>query len=429
MLRWYRRHSRECEFGPEGHPEQGLRAKLSAKGLSKKEIASKLHTWKQCDCQCWFTGTWNKRRYPRESLGVNDWKRAEELIDQKMQSRATISARLLLKDALNKWHRECELAKRAPGTLRNHRERGDELLELVGETALLGDVSPDHISDLRAGWVRRKVGDNTQRTWLAYLDAFFHFCQDGDRRWIEHSPMPPKKNWPPKPTGEDREETLPLDPDGGDANYQEVLAALRGPRTWRKQAIQNKPGPLMHGERLALLCELMYEAGLRVSDAIMFRPAKLVMDTEVAQYTYVPIKSRRKAKTCTTFMPAALACRLRAFHMLAPGYPFWDGRRPHENLGDMVRQELAKAGDACDVPGVRPHRFRDSFAVNQLNHGVPIEAVSQMLGHSSIRTTEESYAPWVKSRITFVRNAYVQAQQAAKPLPPNVIPMPRAASE
>jgi integrase len=44
------------------------------------------------------------------------------------------------------------------------------------------------------------------------------------------------------------------------------------------------------------------------------------------------------------------------------------------------------------------HRFRDTFSVNLLKAGVPLETVSVLLGHSSIRITERHYSPWVKSR-------------------------------
>jgi site-specific recombinase XerD len=42
--------------------------------------------------------------------------------------------------------------------------------------------------------------------------------------------------------------------------------------------------------------------------------------------------------------------------------------------------------------------LRDTFAVEMLLTGVPLEDVSRMLTHSSIRTTEKHYAPWVKAR-------------------------------
>lgn len=44
------------------------------------------------------------------------------------------------------------------------------------------------------------------------------------------------------------------------------------------------------------------------------------------------------------------------------------------------------------------HRLRDTFAVDLLQKGVPLEDVSKLLGHTSISTTEKSYAKWVKGR-------------------------------
>jgi integrase len=45
-----------------------------------------------------------------------------------------------------------------------------------------------------------------------------------------------------------------------------------------------------------------------------------------------------------------------------------------------------------------PHRFRDTFAVELLLAAVPIEHVSVLLGHASVKITEKHYAPWVKTR-------------------------------
>jgi integrase len=50
------------------------------------------------------------------------------------------------------------------------------------------------------------------------------------------------------------------------------------------------------------------------------------------------------------------------------------------------------------VPPKTVHRFRDTFAVELLLKGVPIEQVSVLLGHSSLKVTEKHYAPWVKAR-------------------------------
>ncbi|HKW35869.1 MAG TPA: tyrosine-type recombinase/integrase [Candidatus Acidoferrum sp.] len=63
---------------------------------------------------------------------------------------------------------------------------------------------------------------------------------------------------------------------------------------------------------------------------------------------------------------------------------------------------LKKLFDLAGVPkgpsNAVSHRFRDTFAVELLLAGVPIERVSILLGHQSVRITEKHYNPWVRSR-------------------------------
>lgn len=59
---------------------------------------------------------------------------------------------------------------------------------------------------------------------------------------------------------------------------------------------------------------------------------------------------------------------------------------------------LAKIFKLAKIEGGRAHRFRDTFAVGLLLAGVPIERVSILLGHSSVKITERHYSPWVRSR-------------------------------
>ncbi len=59
---------------------------------------------------------------------------------------------------------------------------------------------------------------------------------------------------------------------------------------------------------------------------------------------------------------------------------------------------LAKLFKLANVQDGHAHRFRDTFAVEDLLAGVPLEQVSMLLGHQSVRVTERHYAPWVRAR-------------------------------
>ena len=54
--------------------------------------------------------------------------------------------------------------------------------------------------------------------------------------------------------------------------------------------------------------------------------------------------------------------------------------------------------EEAESPEGYDHHFRDTFAVGLLQAGVPMERVSVLLGHSSIKVTEKHYSPWVRAR-------------------------------
>jgi integrase len=77
---------------------------------------------------------------------------------------------------------------------------------------------------------------------------------------------------------------------------------------------------------------------------------------------------------------------------------FWDGTLKLETIVGSWRKRLARLFELAEVDGAHPHRFRDTFAVELLLSGVPIERVSVLLGHQSVRVTEKHYSPWVRAR-------------------------------
>jgi integrase/recombinase XerD len=85
-----------------------------------------------------------------------------------------------------------------------------------------------------------------------------------------------------------------------------------------------------------------------------------------------------------------------------PVYVFWSGNGKRDTISKKwANIYIAPVFEAAGIErnGNRvSHRFRDTFAVDLLQKGVPLEEVSKLLGHESIKTTEKSYAKWVKGR-------------------------------
>jgi integrase/recombinase XerD len=78
-------------------------------------------------------------------------------------------------------------------------------------------------------------------------------------------------------------------------------------------------------------------------------------------------------------------------------YFFWSGESEAATVIGNLRRTIYRVCQKAGIEG-HPHRFRDTFAVRMLANGVALEQVSILLGHTSIRTTEKYYAPWVRSR-------------------------------
>jgi len=77
---------------------------------------------------------------------------------------------------------------------------------------------------------------------------------------------------------------------------------------------------------------------------------------------------------------------------------FWSGSGKLDSALTNWRKRLKRLFQIAKIPDGHAHRFRDTFAGELLLAGVPIESVSVLLGHSSVRITEKHYASWVQSR-------------------------------
>jgi len=102
-------------------------------------------------------------------------------------------------------------------------------------------------------------------------------------------------------------------------------------------------------------------------------------------------------------LPPAVAKMLRAHVNDHPEYFYWNPERMKKTslicqFGDWLRMVFDKAGVKHGQQEMLSHRFRHTFAVELLLADVPIEQVSKLLGHKTVRTTERYYSAWVKAR-------------------------------
>jgi integrase/recombinase XerD len=111
-------------------------------------------------------------------------------------------------------------------------------------------------------------------------------------------------------------------------------------------------------------------------------------------------------------LPAEVAKLLHSLPSTNPGFFFWTGNGDPETakkgwqraLRRLFRRAKIKRPDGT-LKRCQPHMFRDTFAVELLLSGVPIDQVSLLLGHSSVKVTEKHYSPFVRARQEQLENS------------------------
>jgi integrase/recombinase XerD len=149
------------------------------------------------------------------------------------------------------------------------------------------------------------------------------------------------------------------------------------------------------------LIQLMRWSGLAIGDALRLRRDEIQHDETAGVYRIVT--ARQKTGTDVTVpIPPEVAQEVLAVANGNPTYVFWSGNGKRDTISKKwanvyITPVFAAAGIERNGNMVS-HRLRDTFAVHLLQKGVPLEEVSKLLGNESIKTTEKSYAKWVKGR-------------------------------
>jgi len=99
-----------------------------------------------------------------------------------------------------------------------------------------------------------------------------------------------------------------------------------------------------------------------------------------------------------TVLPDFVVRALETIPRVTATHFFWKGAGNLDGVVGSWQKRLRKLFRLTKVPEGHAHRFRDTFAAELLLAGVPIERVSILLGHQSVKVTEKYYAAWTDSR-------------------------------
>jgi integrase/recombinase XerD len=146
-----------------------------------------------------------------------------------------------------------------------------------------------------------------------------------------------------------------------------------------------QPDDSKRGLRDRAMLELLYASGLRVSELVSLRIGDVNLDVKFVRCTGKGGKERivPLGRSAAEALTAYLATRSDPRPILFPGYK---GKAlTREAFWRLLRRYAVQAGIEKRVT---PHTLRHSFATHLLQGGADLRAIQEMLGHSSISTTQ-----------------------------------------
>ncbi len=253
-----------------------------------------------------------------------------------------------------------------------------------GYTAIAQIANVEAIRDFRSTWKDAPLARSKKHDRVV---GFFYFCYRSG--YIASQPVTTKVLGKIKV---DQKPTDYLTP----AEFNRLIDATY---VYRGDRWENGSKTDQFGARLRAAILLMRWSGLRVRDAFTLERARLCK-TERGQDAIL-LYQEKTGEPVYCVIPPDAAAEIRnvpAGKEVDPRYLFWSGKGlPKSAVADFQRSfrrlvKLANLGKRA-----HPHMLRDTFAVECLLAGVPLEKVSILLGHKSIKITEKHYRPFVKA--------------------------------
>lgn len=353
MLTTYRRHIKTCAHRAEGRKHR------------------------RCRCPIWADGFLGREEI-RKTLDTRDWNKAQDIIRQweAEGSRATEPQPVTIADAWKEFLDDARARNLRQPTLYKYDLLSRQMRRFAEDHGVrfLREFDLSMLRKFRVSWPNENLGALKK---LEYLRAFFRFVHDS--KWLDENPArkleSPKVN--PRPT-------MPFTPD----QVADILIACE--KYGNKCRGGRYRGP-ENARRIRAFVLLLRHSGLRIGDAVTLERSRVLGD-KLLLYT---------AKTGTPVylpLPDFVLSALEAMPRTSEAYFFWTGESEIQSATGDWQRTLKAVFRLAGIPDGHAHRFRDTLAVELLQAGVPMDRVSMLLGHSSIRVTEKHYSPWVRAR-------------------------------
>lgn len=283
-----------------------------------------------------------------------------------------------LEETLGSFLRAKRIARKSPQTLDWYERHIRVWLRWLAESDIAGMdwLEPEVLEAFLADEQERGLAPNTIDAYWRSLRAFFRWMKK--RRLLVNQDLP---------TDIVERPGVPVtQPD--QADYQAVLRVLASirPQNWLDLRDQ-------------VLIQLLLSTGLRIEEAMQLT----IHDIDLKE-GFVRVQAGKGHKE--RFVPFDVDFG-RAFVAYIYNRPSWltdalflagNGHRKPCGVitSSGVRQMLERRCAAAGVEPIHPHSMRHLFATKALNDGVPLSAVSAMLGHCSVSFTARVYAKWIK---------------------------------
>jgi integrase/recombinase XerC len=286
-----------------------------------------------------------------------------------------------------------------------------QLATFLGVGATPAGVTPDRVRGFLASLHRTRHPASVARK-LAALRAFFRFlvregALDRDPTGGLRGPKQPRRLPRPLPV-DDCQAIVEVDP----------IAAKPRARANAASAQKSRDRDAAQRLRDRALLELLYGAGLRVGEAV----ALDVRDVDLLAREVRVLGKGRKERVVPLPQAARQALGAWLESRRAPGYqaeplfPALVPSGPKRRIGARsVHKILGRRASAAGVAGrVHPHRLRHSYATHLLDMGADLRSIQELLGHTSLSTTQKYTAVSAARLVEVYDKAHPRAKRSAR---------------